>query len=39
VEDIFPVFRENAVRAKGIVLWHYKDVLNLLDVELFHALT
>jgi len=36
-EDIFAVFRENAVRAKEIALWHCKDVL--LDVELFHART
>ena len=35
-EDIFVVFRENAVNAKEIVLWRNKDVL--LGVEL-HALT
>ena len=32
-EDIFEVFRENAVRAKEIALWRYKDVV--LDVKLF----
>ena len=36
-EVIFAVFRENAVRAKEIALWRYKDVLS--DVELFHART
>ena len=36
-EEIFVVFRENAVRAKEIALWRYKDVL--LDVELLHAQT
>ena len=31
-KDMFADFRENAVRAKEIALWRYKDVL--LDVEL-----
>jgi len=36
-EDIFAVFRGNAVRAKEIALWCNKDVL--LAVELLHAQT